>query len=257
VSRHFVGQGRTYIRCDDQDPGNIDVTAAVESFLVGRVMVSYGLLVEIRVNGQHRSGDMAPDAEEYDVGIRVLGPHWVKASEVELFANGERIMRWDVPPTATDLPPGVKWQGEHRFARPRHDLFLTVLATGPGIDGPYWKTAKAYQPTSPDWTPHVLAASGAVWLDVDGDGRKTSAYEYARREVAASQGDLAKLVDSLGAYDRAVAAQAAHQVQSSGQSLLSDESQAIWTKASPAVQAGFRAYLDAWRESQLSRAQER
>ena len=254
VARHFVGQGRTYIRCDDQDPGRIDIEEAVESFLAGRVMVSYGLLIELRVNGQHRSGDLVEAAEEYEASVRVLGPHWVKAAEVELFANGERIARWDVPAAGADLPPGVKWQGEHRFSKLRHDVFLTVLATGPGIEGPYWKTAKAYQPTSPDWTPHVLAASGAVWLDADGDGRKTPAYEYARLEVAATAGDLAKLVESLGNYDRAVAVQAAHQVQSSGRSLLSDESQAIWTKAAPAVQAGFRQYLEAWRENQMSRS---
>ncbi|MGH7128705.1 MAG: CehA/McbA family metallohydrolase, partial [Planctomycetaceae bacterium] len=42
VARHFVGQGRTYIRCDDRDPGHIDVEQAVSNFLQGRVMVSYG-----------------------------------------------------------------------------------------------------------------------------------------------------------------------------------------------------------------------
>jgi hypothetical protein len=256
VARHFVGQGRTYIRCDDRDPGNIDVDQAVQSFLAGHVMVSYGLLAQIEVNGRHSSGDLAPAADEYRIGVRVLGPHWVTASNVELFANGQPIAQWTVAAEqSADLPRGVKWQGEHRLTKPPHDLFLTVLATGPGIEGPYWKTAKAYQPTSPEWTPHVLASSGAVWLDADGDGRKTPARQYAQRLVAAAEGDLAKLVESLRAYDQAVAAQAAHLVQLAGTSLLSDASQAVWTKAPAAVQAGFRQYLDAWRENQMHQAQ--
>jgi hypothetical protein len=132
-----------------------------------------------------------------------------------------------------------------------------VLATGPGIDGPYWKTAKAYQPTSPDWTPHVLACSGAVWLDADGDGRRTPAYDYARRAFDAAGGSLPKLVELLTPHDQAVASQAAHLAQSAGQSLLSDESQAVWATAPAAVQAGIRAYLDAWRENQQHRAMAR
>ena len=52
VSRYIVGQGRTYVRCDDRDPGSIDVTQAVESIRRGRTMVSYGLLAEIDVDGK-------------------------------------------------------------------------------------------------------------------------------------------------------------------------------------------------------------
>src|SRR6202035_1618554 len=44
VSRYIVGQGRTYIRCKDDRPGQIDVSAAVENLLEGRVMVSCGLM---------------------------------------------------------------------------------------------------------------------------------------------------------------------------------------------------------------------
>ena len=55
VSRHFVGQGRTYIRCDDRDPGNLPVDDAVTNLLRGDVVVSYGLFTELRVNEKYRS----------------------------------------------------------------------------------------------------------------------------------------------------------------------------------------------------------
>ncbi len=92
VGRHFVGQGRTYIRCDDRDPGNIDVDQAVNSFLQGQIMVSYGLLTEIKVNGRYGPGELATTPNnQVSVGIRVLGPHWVTADRVQLYSNGSLI----------------------------------------------------------------------------------------------------------------------------------------------------------------------
>jgi hypothetical protein len=288
VARHFVGQGRTYIRCDDRDPGAIDVEQAVNNFLQGRVMVSYGLLAEIQVNDKYGPGELAqvagtlrvPSADEpgnqatgvpaddsadgtrsvpatVRVTVRVLGPHWTHASTITLFANGHPIREETISPnTYRDLPPGVKWSGEWTIPVPAHDVFLTAIAIGPGIEGPYWKTAKPYQPTSPDWTPHVIGCSGAVWIDADGDGRKTPACNYAQRRVAESHGDFAKLLKSLSTYDRAVAAQAARLWQQSGESLLSESIQSQLKAASPETQAGFQAYLEAWRETQMARAGE-
>ena len=71
------------------------------------------------------------------------------------------------------------------------------VAIGPGIDEPYWRTAKPYQPDSPDWTPHVLGCSGAVWLDFDRDGRATPARAYAERLHARARGELPELVRLL------------------------------------------------------------
>ena len=143
VARHFVGQGRTYIRCDDRDPGRIDVEAAVNSFLEGRVLVSYGLLAELTVGGKYQSGDLVPVTDDtVPVEVRVLGPHWVRASQVRLYANGSLIGEQALPTEPNrDLPAGVKWQGTWTLPRPEHDVHLVAIALGPGIDGPYWKTA--------------------------------------------------------------------------------------------------------------------
>jgi len=256
VGRHFVGQGRTYIRCDDRDPGNIDVQQAVNGFIQGQVMVSYGLLAELTVNGKYQPGDLARvDDEHVQVAVRVLGPHWVKATRVRLFANGQQIRDEEIgAETPHDLPVGVKWNGQWTIAAPAHDVHLVAIATGPGIDGLYWKTAKPYQPTAPDWEPHIVGCSGAVWLDVDGDGRKTAAYDYAQRLFAASSGDLDKLIDSLSEYDRAVAAQVAHRYQSSGKSWFTPTAQAALNRATDEAQAGVRSYLEAWRANQIARS---
>jgi hypothetical protein len=194
-----------------------------------------------------------PDGE-VRVSLRVLAPHWIAASRIMLFANGELVRSEEIDPQAPrDLPEGVKWQAEWLVPRPRHDVYLAAIAIGPGIDGPWWKTAKPYQPVSPDWEPHVIGCSGAVWLDVDGDGRPTPAFDYAERAHAASAGDLAKLVAALAEYDAATVAQGARRFDVAGGSLTSPESQAVLQAAAPPVQAGFRRYLEAWRDSEIAR----
>ncbi len=256
VARHFVGQGRTYIRCADRHPFQIDVDAAVNSFLQGRVMVSYGLLAELTVNEKYSSGELAPVTDDVRVDVRVLGPHWVRADRVLLFANG-RMIRDEAISADVDhkpLPTGVKWTGTWTIPKPSHDVHLVAIALGPGVDGLYWKTAKPYQPLSPDWQPHTIGCSGAVWLDADNDGLRTSARDYAKRLVAAGGSDWTKLIASLSNYDEAVAAQAAHLVRVSGASLQSELLLAALKTTAPEVQSGFRAYAEAWRENEIARA---
>src|SRR5262245_46757682 len=178
VSRYIVGQGRTYIRTGDRDPGNIDVAAAVENFLAGRVLVSYGLLIDPLVNGKYRPGDLAElSGDKVEIDVRVLAPGWSKATRVELFANGALQK-------TLDFAEASGFQTSLKLDRPQHDVHFVAVATGPGVSGLYWPTAKPYQPTSPEFQPYTLAVSGPIWLDADGDGRWTSPREYAERLFA-------------------------------------------------------------------------
>ncbi|MGH9340317.1 MAG: hypothetical protein ACRD1R_12210 [Acidobacteriota bacterium] len=56
----------------------------------------------------------------------------------------------------------------------------------------------------------MIGSTGVVWLDADGDGLPTSAYEYARRLVDKFEQNIAGLLDRLSSYDEAVATQAAN-----------------------------------------------
>src|SRR5439155_25833855 len=139
VSRFIVGQGRTYIRCNDDRPGDIDVPEAVASFLAGRVLVSCGLLAAITVNDKYGPGDLVPAAGEVKVAVRVLGPGWVTADKVELYANGCKIREVSI---SDGKRPGVKWAGEWTLPRFKHDVHLAAIATGPGMRELYWPIAK-------------------------------------------------------------------------------------------------------------------
>jgi hypothetical protein len=243
VARHFVGQGRTYIRCDDTDPGHIDVDDAVSSFLQGKVLVSYGLIVELTVDGKYRSGELVPQGDgPVTVNLRVLGPRWVRATHVTLYRNGSAIREQQLGDEPDrELPAGVQWQATWTLPRLEHDSHLVAMVLGDGIEQPFWKTAKAYQPTSQHWEPHTIACSGAVWIDADGDGQPTSAHEYADRLAAQSKGDLRGLMSLLQNYDQAIAAQAAYRLLTGGQSFESEQMQFALKTAAPHVQAGFRA----------------
>jgi len=183
-----------------------------------------------------------------------LGPHWVTADRITLFANGRPIREEQIRNVVGDrLPTGVLWADDWTLPKPRHDVHLVAIASGPGIDGLYWKTAKPYQPDSPDWQPRVIGCSGTVWLD--GDGRRTAAYDYARRMVKKTGGDLSQLIQELVSFDAAAAAQAAHMLQTGGTSLLSDEFPRLLSSAAPPTKAGVQNYLTAWCENQMSRSE--
>ena len=245
VSRFFVGQARTYIRVHDDDPGKIDVQAAVASFLQGRVMVSCGLLAEITVNGKYGPGDLVPASDEVKVAVRVLGPDWVKADKVELYANGRKIREARIAPE--DGKPGVKWAGAWTLPRFRHDVHLVAIASGPGVTELYWPIARPYQPTSPKVQRRVIGATGAVWIDADGDGQRTSAFIYAQR-LLKTHGPQ-KVIAALADHDEAVAVQTASLLNAQGIKLDLDAAR----KAGDHVERGFQAFAEAWRDSEVAR----
>ena len=100
----------------------------------------------------------------------------------------------------------------------------------------------------------MIGCSGAVWLDVDGDGSKTAAREYARRLWDAADGDLTRLLKSLADYDTAVAAHAADFFHKAGGSLTDAAARAALRDAVPAARDGFLEYQAAWRASETARA---
>ncbi len=162
--------------------------------------------MKLTVNETYVPGDLVPAVTESRATITVLGPSWVEASEVALYANGERIRDAKI---RSGRQGGVKWTETWILPRFKHDVHLAAVATGPGVTELYWPIARPYQPMSIDVNRQVIGATGAVWLDTDGDGKRTSAFEYAKRIVGDGSQGIAEVAKSLVDYDEAVAAQAA------------------------------------------------
>ncbi len=242
VARYIVGQGRTYVRCDDRRPDAIDLARAMENVRRGQVMVSYGLLTEIDVVGKG-PGELLRPLGELAIRIRVKGPGWTRAQHVALYVDGTPVREEAI---ADGSNAGLKWEATWRLPAPAHDVHLVAIATGPGVTAPYWPTARPYQPTSTHFTPYILGVSGAVFVDGDGSGTFESAIAYARRELAATT-DRRLLAERLGRYDAAVATQAASLLRARDPASFEATIGAMLEHAPAHVANGLRAYLDAWR----------
>ena len=210
VSRFIVGQGRTYIAGDDSKPGQVDIDAAVESFLQGKVIVSYGLFANLIAYQEGSTQKVGPGEilkvdQEINQNIileaSVSTPGWSNASTLELWINGEP---WaaehfeEKPDSPTPSEIQRKWViPNDRFS---NDFWFTLIARGPGIDQPFWPTAKPYQPDSIEFEPYVFSCTGPIRVDRNGDGQYDSARAQANAllEQAGSLGintpiDLEKL----------------------------------------------------------------
>jgi hypothetical protein len=220
VSRYTVGQGRTYIQCDDTNPARIDVDKAIRSLREGKVMVSAGLLTKIVVNNTYGPGDLVPASREVHVAVEVSGPTWAAADRVSLYANGKKIHEHKIHPAKKNT---VKWKGSWNIKVPNHDIFLVAIAEGPGGGMPWWPVAKPFQHASPDWTPRLIGSTGVVWVDGDKNGHRNSAYDYAKEIVESARGDAGKVIRNLSSFDEAVAMQAAALLWKKGKDLASRE----------------------------------
>lgn len=239
VSRFILGQGRTYVRCADTNPAAIKVDDACRSLREGRALVSFGLLANIVVNDRFGVGDLALRGQRgVTAVVTVLGPAWVQADKIELFANGVKVAEQRLSPVRGTTKARVPF----KLPRLKHDVHLVAIASGPGVTAPFWETPRPYQPSSKTFTPRVLGATNPVWVDVDGDGKFTCARDYAEQLVKRHGTDAAKLFPALAAYDEPVAAQAASLCHAAGKDLRAVEYVHALRTATSAVQHGWVNY---------------
>jgi hypothetical protein len=250
VSRYIVGQGRTYLACPDADPAHIDIAAACSNLVAGRALVSMGLLTQMAVDGKFGVGDLATRlGKEVRVSVKVLGPSWVSATNVALFANGVKIREAQISETANHNASasnrGEKAAVTWSIPRPAHDVHLVAIATGPAVIAPFWAIPRPYQPTSPHWESRVIGSTNPIWLDADGDGQFTPARGYARRLLVRHGTKPAKLLRALNKFDEAVAAQAASLCVATGRAPEERDFVQALHSAAPHVQRGFAAFAAA------------
>ncbi|RBP42681.1 hypothetical protein DES53_106390 [Roseimicrobium gellanilyticum] len=207
VSRFILGQGRTYVAVPDADPSRVDLEKVWQSYQQGRLLVSMGLLAQVRVDEKFTVGDLATGlGETVKVTAKVYGPSWAKADHVALYANGILFREQKI---TDDGKPGEKASVTWDIPRPKHDVHLVVIATGPGVTAPYWEIPRPYQPNSKTFNPRVIGSTNPVWLDADSDGKFQSAFSYAESLVKQHGTDAAKLKEALRGYDQSVITQVA------------------------------------------------
>jgi hypothetical protein len=205
VTRFILGQGRTYVAVKDANPASLDLDEVWRSYQEGRLLVSLGLLAQVKVNDRFGVGDLATGMEDkVKVEATVFGPAWVKADHVALYANGIQVREQKLQDEGR---AGEKARVMWEIPKPAHDVHLVVIATGPGVTAPYWEIPRPYQPSSKTFVPRVVGSTNPVWLDADGDGKFESAFALARELVQKLGKDRAALTEALKGFDAALAIQ--------------------------------------------------
>lgn len=239
VARFILGQARTYVSVNDDNVAALDVAAACANLKAGRALVSFGLLTDLKVNRQFGVGDLARHGNRpVQAHVRVMGPSWVTADQVTLYANGVKIAETAIAPRAGWVKADVHWT----VGPFPNDVHLVAIATGPGVTLPFWETPRPYQPASKKFTPRILGATNPVWLDCDQDGRFTCAREYAERAFARSGNSPVRLVNELAPYDYTVALHGARLLHAAGWSMDDLAIAKAFNRAPRTVQLGFISY---------------
>lgn len=201
VNRYILGQGRTYVAVNDSNPADLDLDSVWESYHRGRLLVSLGLLTDLKVDDRFKVGDLATGlGAGLRAEITVRSPSWVHADHVELYANGILLREQTLAPVHEAR---ITWE----LPKPAHDVHLVAIATGPGVTEPFWEIPRPYQPASKSYIPRVIGSTNPIWIDADGDGKFSSAHAIAQDLLRKAGGDRAKAKALLTGYDQAVAIQ--------------------------------------------------
>jgi len=169
---NIVGQGRTYVPSETDEPGEINVDRACDAFVQGRTTVSMGILALAEVNGRFRHGDLATVAGgQVTVRLRVQAPSWVRPDRILVYLNGQAVVEKSVPEVAVGRPTDLEVPLE--LPRVEEDGWLVCVVLGPGVKSPAWATEADY----------TFAATNPIYLDVDGDGRCSTPRELAEARL--------------------------------------------------------------------------
>jgi hypothetical protein len=90
--------------------------------------------------------------------------------------------------------------------------------------------------------------TGAVWIVGDGDGRRSSAFDYAKALMEEHGGDLQVLIRQLAGYGESVAVQVASLLAEQGTLLSDPEITTALQHAGSSTRRGFQAYREAREE---------
>ncbi|MDF1836731.1 MAG: CehA/McbA family metallohydrolase [Planctomycetota bacterium] len=198
-----VGQGRTYVRSSEADVSKLDENECSDNIAKGHSSVAMGIFMDMQqheksVMGEHLGANLAQPLPE-GLRVRIAAPSWVQPERLTLFANGQQVitMPLGAPGMGStgpfdshiELSPGMKL--------PSHDYWLVAVVRGAKVTEPFW-------PLKNDYT---LGSTNPIYVDVDGDGKFSSAFAIAQMGLKGSGTDSASVLDLLAEVDGAVAAQ--------------------------------------------------
>jgi hypothetical protein len=151
------GWPRTYVFAGRDTAGGFSPDGLAAALRSGRVVVSSGPFVVLRVDDIPAGGTVVPKGRGVLVSVRVEAAPWIDVARVRVLVNGREELA--LPPTAR-APEAVRLETQAPLAL-SGDAAVWVEVDGASTL-PVLEADSAIRP----W-----ALSGAVWIDADGDGK--------------------------------------------------------------------------------------
>jgi len=187
VIAQIAGVPRNYIKNSTENPLEFDNKELSQSIKNQQVSVARGLFVNLETaNGEGIGSTVTFPGESREVTfkLQVQAPSWVTCHKAELVENGVVIATYEIP-KSTEI---IRFEKEVTL-RPKKDSWYVLIAYG---DEPM---APMVQGTEKPVLP--IGFTNPIWMDVDGDQKITSIYDYSAALIKENEGKAAKLVATM------------------------------------------------------------
>ena len=166
IDKGEPGYSRTYVYYEGGKGDKLDWLLLEEALRKGRSFVSNGPLIEFKINGTHRPGDLVAESEgKVRVSVEVRSAPWISVDEVRLVVNGERKIIF--PVTCQDERI-LKFSEEIGLSL-EEDAYMAVEVLGRKSLFPVLQSQARNGKLERATLPYAL--TNPIFIDADGTGR--------------------------------------------------------------------------------------
>ncbi len=175
------GYPRLYIRSENDNPSQLDPAELADAIIEGRVQITNGPFMDLKVNGEEIGSIITDTDGEIDIELQVFSPNWANVADVAINTNGFFARKFILPagsydPKAERVYPAPDEDEKMSFNLTiREDTILVVELRG--------DPALPQDPVNPfvlpDFTQRgnngqrTFALNAPIYIDFDGDGLVT------------------------------------------------------------------------------------
>lgn len=175
------GYPRVYLPSSQSDPRRFDLKELTNGIREGRVIVTNGPFIDLKVQGQPIGSTVTAEDSGVEVELNVYSPNWANVSSVSVNVNGSFARRFIIPTGVADARSGRAWpttgkEADSKFTvRVATDSVIQVVVEGdPTLlqDPVNPHVVNALPSAAPNIKQGqiTMAFTGPVYVDADGDG---------------------------------------------------------------------------------------
>jgi hypothetical protein len=158
----WAGYPRTYVKVDDDRPGQVKIEAVAEALRAGRAIVTSGPFIDFHVNGQGPGALVRAADGTVSLDVEVRAPPWIGVERAEILLDGKLALLVN-----SNVPAGADASTKLRFIGGlpvNRDCFVLVRVHG----------TTTLARVLPGTSVVPVAFTNPVFVDVDGDGKWTA-----------------------------------------------------------------------------------